>query len=120
MLSVVMRSDPMMNLRKSRFRQQFGLSEFEKKQVREVGLAELVDVSRDIIINKLNNPIVDGKQTPFYGSPIFKAMHATACCCRKCLFRWHRILPRRELSEKDISYIQDLIYRWVKKQLYKD
>jgi hypothetical protein len=119
MLSVVMGSDPMMRLRKSRFRMQFMLSEFEKRQVREQGLAELQDNAREIVIKKLSNPIIDGKQTPFYGSPVFKAMHATACCCRKCLFKWHRILPNRQLSEKDIDYIQDLIYRWIKKQLFQ-
>lgn len=111
-------SDPMMRLKKSRFRQKLGLSEFEKRKIREAGILTLVDQIRDIILSKLNNPIVDGKQTPYYGNPIFKAMHATACCCRKCLFKWHRIPTYRDLSEEEICYVSDLIYRWIKKQLY--
>jgi hypothetical protein len=108
----------MMQLKRSKFRRQFGLSEFEKKKVREVGLAELTDQIRPIILKKLNDPIIDGKQTPYYGNPVYKAMHATACCCRKCLFKWHRILPNRELTENDLKFIESLIYRWIKKQLY--
>ena len=112
-----MLSDPMMRLRKSRFRQSFGYSEFEKKKIREEGLLALQEITRDIIIKKLQNPLLDGKQTPYYGNPLFKAMHATGCCCRKCLFKWHRIPPYRDLTEQDINYIQDLLFRWIKKQL---
>lgn len=119
MLSVIMRADPMVRLRRSKFRRQFGLNESEKTQIREIGLVDTMDQAKNIIIKKLQNPILDGKQTPFYGHPAYKAMHATASCCRKCLFKWHRILPRRELTEKDIDYIQDLVYRWIRKQLYK-
>ncbi len=81
-------------------------------------MADLKDYTKDIIIKRLNNPINDGRQTPKAGNPIFIAMHATACCCRKCLFNWHRIPKFRELEEEEISYITDLIYRWIKKELY--
>jgi len=118
MLSTVMRADPMMQLRRSKFRRRFGLSEFEKNKIRDWGIANLMTTVDGIIIKKLNNPLDDGKQTPFYGNPMFKAMHATACCCRKCLFRWHRIPHWRELTENDINYISDLIYRWIRKELY--
>ena len=119
MLSTIMRANPMMRLKRSRFRRNFGLSEFEKKKVREAGIIELIDSTREIIIKKLSNPLDDGKQTPYYGNPIFKAMHATACCCRKCLFKWHRIPHWRELTEEDINYISDLILKWIKKELCK-
>ncbi len=33
----------------------------------------------------------DGKQTPMRGHPVFLAQHATGCCCRGCLYKWHRI-----------------------------
>jgi hypothetical protein len=114
----VMHVDPLARLKRSRFRQEFGLSEFEKQKVRELGIANLLEPAREIVLKKLNNPIDDGRQTPFYGNPIFKAMHATATCCRKCLFKWHRIPPYRELTEENINYIVDLIYRWIKRELY--
>jgi len=117
MLTLIMRADPLVRLKKSRFRREFGLSEFEKGKIREQGISYLMDGCKDIIIKKLSNPSNDGKQTPFYGNPIFKAMHATASCCRKCLFKWHRIPYWRQLEEQDISYIEDLIYRWIRKQL---
>jgi len=32
----------------------------------------------------------DGKQTPMRGHPVFIAQHATATCCRRCLWKWYQ------------------------------
>ena len=47
----------------------------------------------EIITKRLapKNPYNDGKQTPMKGHPVFIAMHATGCCCRKCLNKIHHI-----------------------------
>ena len=63
------------------------------------------------------NPKNDGKQTPMSGHPAFKAMHATACCCRDCLEKWHKIPQGRELSENEILALVDLIMSWILKQI---
>lgn len=41
----------------------------------------------------------DGKQTPMRGHPVFLAQHATGCCCRGCLYKWHRI-PGRSAAHR--------------------
>jgi len=51
----------------------------------------------------------DGRQTPFSGSSIFYAQHATACCCRTCLEYWHNIPKGRALTEKELQYCEALI-----------
>ena len=44
-----------------------------------------------IIINKRLAPALTTKQNPFKGHPVFVAQHATTCCCRGCLEKWHQI-----------------------------
>jgi hypothetical protein len=45
---------------------------------------------------------------------VFKAMHATATCCRKCLFRWHRIPRYRQLELHEVDFIVNVIMAWIK------
>ena len=61
--------------------------------------------------------INDGKQTPMKGHPVFIAQHATATCCRGCLYKWHQIRKEKELTQKEIKYVVDLIMEWIKRQL---
>lgn len=58
-------------------------------------------------------PENDGKQTPWNGHPCFVAQHATACCCRHCLRKWHRIPEGRALSEQEILYVTDIPMCWI-------
>ena len=58
----------------------------------------------------------DGKQTPMKGHPVFIAQHACACCCRGCLEKWHKIPKDRDLTEKEINYIVNLLMLWIKKE----
>ncbi|MDD5463125.1 MAG: DUF4186 family protein [Methylococcales bacterium] len=55
----------------------------------------------------------DGKQTPFRGHPVFVAQHATACCCRSCLEKWHRIPKRRALTPDEEAYIVNVLEKWL-------
>ena len=59
----------------------------------------------------------DGKQTPTRGHPVFIAQHATACCCRGCLNKWHKIPKNIELSEEQKNYIVEVIMSWIRKQM---
>ncbi len=61
-------------------------------------------------------PDKDGKQTPFKGHPVFIAQHATACCCRSCLEKWHRIKKGKALSENEIAYISAVIEHWLRQE----
>ena len=59
----------------------------------------------------------DGKQTPFRGHPVFVAQHATACCCRGCLEKWHRIPHGRELTDAEQAYVVGVMERWLRQEL---
>ena len=62
------------------------------------------------------NPENDGKQTPMKGHPVFIAQHATACCCRSCLEKWHHVPAGKILTKDEQSYIADVIMAWIKKE----
>ena len=59
----------------------------------------------------------DGTQTKMPESPeaqiYFMGMHATACCCRKCMQYWHGIPMDRELTEKELTYFASLVWLYV-------
>jgi len=48
------------------------------------------------------------------GHPVFIAQHATATCCRGCLYKWHKIEKDKELNEKEKQYIIEVIISWIK------
>ena len=62
-------------------------------------------------------PANDGKQTPMKGHPVFIAEHATATCCRECLYKWHKIKKGEKLTDKQIDYIVNVIMEWIKKNI---
>ena len=51
------------------------------------------------------------------GHPVFIAEHATATCCRGCLNKWHKIRKGKDLSEKEIKYVVDIIMEWINRQM---
>lgn len=53
------------------------------------------------------------------GHPVFIAQHATATCCRSCLYKWHKIAKDKELSSEEIDYIVDIIMTWIVKEINK-
>ena len=64
-------------------------------------------------------PEKDGKQTPFRGHPVFVAQHATACCCRGCLEKWHRIPKGRALSVDEQTYFLNVLKGWLLEELHR-
>ena len=87
-------------LQKSRFRSSFKLKEKEKLYVKEKGLETIKEHAYDFINKRLAPSFIlnDGKQTPMKGHPVFIAQHATATCCRNCLYKWYKIPKNRQLS----------------------
>ncbi len=106
-------------LGKSKFRSRFQLKEEDFKYIEEKGLDVIESHARDFITKRLGpkEPEHDGKQTPMRGHPIFIGQHATATCCRGCLYKWHHIPEHIPLSQKEIDYIVNVLMEWVKKQL---
>lgn len=103
------------NLSKSKFRSSFKLEENDKKYISEKGIEKIKEHAYDFVLKRLSSSYIpnDGKQTPMRGHPVFVAQHATATCCRNCLYKWHHIEKNRELTKEEIEYIVNLIMEWI-------
>ncbi len=108
-------------LSKSDFRSRFHLSAEDRAYIEEKGLETVSSHAKDFVAKRLapENPEKDGSQTPMKGHPVFTAQHATACCCRACLEKWHRIPSGKQLNGTEISYITDVIMQWIENEYRK-
>ncbi len=106
-------------LNNSKFRSSFHLNTKEVEYIRKNGLEKIREHAFEFIRLRLApaSPLNDGKQTPMHGHPVFVAEHATASCCRKCLYKWHHIAKNKNLTEEEITYIVEVIMRWINRQL---
>ena len=94
-------------LQKSKFRSSFKLKQKDIDYINEEGMAMIKRHAVDFINQKLApaNPENDGKQTPMKNHPVFISMHACACCCRTCLYKWHKIPMNKELTKDEKNFI---------------
>ena len=106
-------------LSNSKFRSSFHLKEKDKKYVYEKGIDTIRKHADDFISKRLvpSNIYNDGHQTPMRGHPVFIAQHATATCCRNCLYKWHKIPKNIEINETQKEYIINIIMKWIEKEL---
>ena len=118
-----LKQDLTLRLSKSKFRSRFHLSEGDRKYIREKGMDTVRRHAAEIVQRRLApaEPKNDGSQTPMRGAPnghpVFIAQHATATCCRGCLFKWHGIPKGRELTDKEQGYIVKVLMRWIQRQM---
>lgn len=105
-------------LKKSKFRSSFHLSEKDKVYIKEKSMDTIRLHAHDFISSRLAPAEIpnDGKQTPMKGHPVFIAQHATACCCRGCLYKWYKVKKNKQLSEAQIQKIVNLIVAWIEKE----
>ena len=94
-------------LSNSKFRSSFHLKEKDKKYADDF-------ISKRLVPSNIYN---DGHQTPMKGHPVFIAQHATATCCRNCLYKWHKIPKNIEINETQKEYIINIIMKWIEKEL---
>ena len=114
-----MNNEILYRLSLSKFRNSFHLNIKMKTYVKEKGLNEIKEHAHKIITERLKPayPKNDGKQTPMKQvHPVFIAQHACACCCRSCLEKWHKIPKGRELTNKEIDNIVELLITWIDKE----
>ena len=106
-------------LSRSKFRSRFHLTEKDKAYAREKGLDTIRSHANDFIEKRLAPAEIpnDGKQTPMRGHPVFIAQHATACCCRGCLAKWHGIPAGKALTEAQKQYVVDVLMTWIQREL---
>jgi hypothetical protein len=102
-------------LEKSHFRRSFHLRGKDLEYLRSKGMPVVLAHAQDFIATRLAPAILpnDGKQTPFRGHPVFVAQHATACCCRGCLEKWHRIPHGHALTLEEQAYVLAVLERWL-------
>lgn len=107
------------SLSKSNFRSKFHLKQKDKDYIREKGIEKIREHAYDFINKRLAPKFIpnDGKQTPMRGHPVFIAQHATATCCRNCLYKWHKIQPGIDLDEEQKEYIVNVIMAWIYKEI---
>lgn len=106
-------------LSKSNFRSKFHLKDKDKEYVLVKGRDVIESHAFDFIRKRLapSNIVNDGKQTPMRGHPVFIGQHATATCCRGCLYKWHKIPSGRDLSEEEVKYVVSVIMKWIDKEM---
>lgn len=104
----------------SQFRSRFHLSEKDLDYIRTKGMDTIRQHAADFIARRLAPAVIpnDGKQTPMRGHPVFKAQHATGCCCRGCFSKWHHIPAGRLLSREEQDYAVSVIMAWIDKEYH--
>lgn len=104
-------------LAKSKFRSSFYLNVKDKQYIQEKGWPKIERGTREIVARRLAPAYIpnDGRQTPMRHGvfPPFIAQHATGCCCRNCLQKWHGIPKGRPLSPSEQRYVVDVIMEWL-------
>lgn len=103
----------------SEFRMRFRLKPDDIGYIDGKGLAVISRHAADFVRRRLAPAFIpnDGRQTPMRGHPVFIAQHATGCCCRGCLVRWHGIPAGRELTENEQRYVVAVLMEWIRRQL---
>ena len=114
-------NDILDRLSKSKFRSSFHLKEKDFIYINEKGIDTIRSHAYDFINKRLAPKDIpnDGKQTPMHGHPVFIAEHATATCCRDCLYKWHHIEKNKELTNEEVDYIVNIIMLWIEKEMNK-
>ena len=105
-------------LSRSNFRSRFHLKDKDIQYIREKGMDTIRSHASDFVRTRLAPAQIlnDGKQTPMRGHPVFLAQHATGCCCRGCLYKWHRIPAGVQLTEEQQEYIVDVLMAWIERE----
>ena len=113
--------ETLFKLSKSKFRSSFYLTKKDKAYIEEKGMDTILKHAEAFVKERLAPKDIpnDGKQTPYRSHPVFKAQHATACCCRGCLNKWYRVPLNTELSEIQQKKIVGLIMAWIQQQMTK-
>jgi predicted Fe-S protein YdhL (DUF1289 family) len=103
-------------LEKSAFRRRQQLGPRDAQYLHDKGLDAVMLHARDFISQRLApaQPRNDGRQTPMRGHPVFVAQHATACCCRGCLSKWHGIGQGHALTGAEQAHVLAALERWLR------
>lgn len=105
----------------SKFRSSFYLTKAERKYITDKGMDVIRSHAADFVRKKISPayPLNDTRQTPMHGHPVFKAMHATAFCCRDCMLKWYKVPKGVELTEEQQGRIVRFLMAWIEREAKK-
>ena len=106
-------------LSRSRFRSRFHLGLRERQYICDKGWDTTRRHAADFVAQRLAPAVIpnDGRQTPMRGHPVFIAQHATACCCRGCLAKWHKIPAGTALTPEQQDYVVGMLLYWLRHEM---
>ena len=108
-------------LAQSAFRSRFYLNAADRTIIASRGIDTIRRHAHEIVARRLAPAVIpnDGKQTPMrHGtSPVFIAQHATGCCCRGCLEKWHGIRRGKMLTTAEQDYVVEVIMEWIRRNM---
>ena len=108
-------------LAQSAFRSRFYLNDADRTIIASRGIDTIRCHAHEIVARRLAPAVIpdDGKQTPMrHGtSPVFIAQHATGCCCRGCLEKWHGIRRCKMLTTAEQNYVVEVIMEWIRRNM---
>ena len=108
-------------LAQSKFRSSFYLNAADKAYIARKGWDTIRQGAAETIARRLAPAVIsnDGRQTPMRHGvfPPFIAQHATGCCCRSCLLKWHGIPKGRALTAGEQAYLTDVVMEWLRRHV---
>lgn len=108
-------------LGQSKFRSSFYLNAADKAYIARKGWDKIRQGAAETIARRLAPAVIsnDGRQTPMRHGvfPPFIAQHATGCCCRSCLLKWHGIPKGRALTAGEQAYLTDVVMEWLRRHV---
>lgn len=109
-------------LKKSEFRAGFHLNREDIEYIDRKGMDEIKEHAARFVRERISPAVIpnDGKQTPMRGHPVFKAMHACACCCRGCLEKWYRVPKDIQLSQDRQERLVRLLMEWIRREYERE
>lgn len=90
------------------------LEDHDIQLIREKGIKEMKEQAENIVKNKVIEE--DTGKIPRAGNPVYKAIHACRAGSRKELYLAHSIPREKELSQKQIDSIVNLLARWIARE----
>ena len=112
------KEEALAKLNRSKFRSSFYLTRAERKYIEDKGMDVIRSHAADFVRIKIAPafPKNDTRQTPMHGHPVFKAMHATAFCCRDCMQKWYKVPKGVALTEEQQGRIVRFLMAWIERQ----
>jgi hypothetical protein len=97
----------------------FTLGDAEVEYIQSRGIDILRLHATDFIQKRIApaEPKNDGHQTPTKGHPVFIAQHACGCNDRNAVETFFSLKKGKQLSEKEVTLIVDVLISWMNDQL---